>query len=67
VETAQRCGIVTNAELARRLADLLDDCVIPSDNEKPLRLMLLHGLRVCGDPAFEEEARLLCQLLSGKG
>jgi hypothetical protein len=54
---------MTNAELARRLADLLDDCVIPNDNEKPLRLMLLHGLRACGDPCFAEEARLLCDLL----
>lgn len=54
---------MTNSDLARRLADLLDDCVIPSDNEKPLRLMLLHALRVCGDPHFEEEARLLRQLL----
>lgn len=54
---------MTNAELARRLADLLEDCVIPSDNEKPLRLMLLHGLRVCGDPHFKEEAELLCRML----
>jgi hypothetical protein len=54
---------MSNAALARRLADLLDDCVIPIDNEKPLRLMLLHALRVCGDPAFAEEARLLCDLL----
>jgi hypothetical protein len=54
---------MTNADLARRLADLLDDCVIPSDNEKPLRLMLLHGLRACGDPAFAEEARLLIDFL----
>ena len=63
METAQGCGIVTNADLALRLADLLDDCVIPSDNEKPLRLMLLHGLRVCGDPHFKEEAELLCRML----
>jgi hypothetical protein len=62
MEASQSCSM-SNAALARRLADLLDDCVIPSDNEKPLRLMLLHALRVCGDPAFAEEARLLCDML----
>ena len=55
---------MSNAALARRLADLLDDCVIPSDNEKPLRLMFRHALRVCGDPAFAEEAALLIKLLN---
>lgn len=54
---------MTNAELARSLADLLDNCVIPHENEKPLRLMLLHALRVCGDANFAEEARLLAALL----
>lgn len=54
---------MTNAQLARSLAAKLEDCVIPAENERIVRLMLLHLGRVCGDPHFAEEARLLCEML----
>ena len=56
---------MTNVELAESLAVKLRDCVIPHEYETTVRLMLLHLGRVCGDPHFEEEARLLIELLNG--
>ena len=61
-ETAKGCRI-SNADLARRLADSLEDHVTPHENERVVRLMLLHLLRHCGDAHFAEEARLLIEML----
>jgi hypothetical protein len=54
---------VTDADLARAVAEKLDGCVIPEENRRVARLMLLHLSRVVGDPHFEEEARLLITML----
>jgi hypothetical protein len=55
---------MTNADLARSLADKLDDCAIPHEYELPVRLTLLHLGRVCGDPHFLEELALLRDMLA---
>jgi hypothetical protein len=53
------------SDLLRAAADKLDDCVIPAENERIVRLVALHLNRCVGDPFFGEEARLLCEMLAG--
>lgn len=55
--------MTSNADLARSLADLLDNCVIPSEHALPVRIALLHLHRVCGDAHFLEELELLREML----
>ena len=55
---------MTTPELLRSVAIKLEDCVVPPHNERAVRLMALHMMRVCGDPFFCEEARLLLDLLN---
>ena len=54
---------MTNAELARSLADKLEGNVIPHEYQRSVRLTLLHLGRVCGDPHFLEELALLRDML----
>lgn len=56
---------MTDAELARAVADKLENCVVPEENRLVARLMLLHLSRVLDDPHFAEEAELLIRLLRG--
>ena len=55
---------MTDAELARAVADKLDHCVVPEENRRVARLMLLHLSRVLDDPHFQDEAKLLIELLN---
>ena len=55
---------MTEADLARSLAAKLEDCVIPDENRRIVRLTLLHLSRCIGDPFFSEEAALLRDMLA---
>lgn len=55
---------MTDAQLASAVADKLENCVIPKENRRVARLMLLHLSRVLDDPHFAEEAALLIEMLA---
>lgn len=55
---------MTTPDLLRSVADKLDNYAVPRENERAVRLMALHMMRVCGDPFFCEEARLLIEMLA---
>lgn len=55
---------MTTPDLLRAVADKLEAHVTPASNERVVRLMALHLMRVCDDPFFAEEAALLISLLN---
>ncbi len=55
---------MTTADLLRAAAGKLDDCVVPAENARVVRLIALHLCRVVDDPHFSEEARLLLDMLA---